>query len=307
MSMVTINQKQMPILEHQGHRVVTLTMVDRVHERPDGTARKRLNDNRSRFTEGKHLFKVCASEFRTRFPGVISERATEDVTLLTERGYLLLVKSFTDDLAWQVQDQLVEGYFQNKESATHFPAVPGSFADALRLAAALEDQKTLLLAENARQAHKIESLESLFVPGETPAAFAKRLNGVNSNTITSKLLDLGWIYNHERNPKRSVKYRVAHKARSKGYLTERPRKISAEGVESFIKYDLQLLLAGAQKLYDMYLDGKLVMRRDWDGHYSMVKLVEDGKLARFELLASSHPVGMVTAGGRPGEQSLIPI
>ena len=35
-----------------------------------------------------------------------------DVTLLTKMGYLMLVKSFTDDLAWMVQRQLVKSYFE---------------------------------------------------------------------------------------------------------------------------------------------------------------------------------------------------
>jgi hypothetical protein len=34
------------------------------------------------------------------------------ILVLTESGYLLLVKSLTDELAWQVQRELVKGYFQ---------------------------------------------------------------------------------------------------------------------------------------------------------------------------------------------------
>ena len=41
--------------------------------------------------------------------------AREDVTLLTESGYLMLVKSFTDDLAWEVQRELVKTYFNKKK------------------------------------------------------------------------------------------------------------------------------------------------------------------------------------------------
>lgn len=41
-------------------------------------------------------------------------RQQNDITLLTESGYLMLVKSFTDDLAWQVQRQLVKFYFSRK-------------------------------------------------------------------------------------------------------------------------------------------------------------------------------------------------
>jgi hypothetical protein len=35
-----------------------------------------------------------------------------EVTLITETGYLMLVKSFTDDLAWKVQRELVDSYFR---------------------------------------------------------------------------------------------------------------------------------------------------------------------------------------------------
>lgn len=34
-----------------------------------------------------------------------SKFANEDMNILTESGYLVLVKSFTDDLAWKVQRQ----------------------------------------------------------------------------------------------------------------------------------------------------------------------------------------------------------
>ncbi len=38
-----------------------------------------------------------------------------DIVLITKRGYLLLVKSFSDDLAWQVQGELVDTYFEVKQ------------------------------------------------------------------------------------------------------------------------------------------------------------------------------------------------
>jgi len=47
-------------------------------------------------------------------PGAPS-RAAGRTPFLTERGYLLLVKTFRDQLAWQVQEQLVEGYFRDRE------------------------------------------------------------------------------------------------------------------------------------------------------------------------------------------------
>ena len=103
-----IQGTELQIKEYQGNRVVTFKDVDRVHQRPDGTARRRFNDNRRRFLEGTDYFKVCASEIRTHNIMDISSKAHEDVTLLTESGYLMLVKSFTDDLAWKVQRDLVK-------------------------------------------------------------------------------------------------------------------------------------------------------------------------------------------------------
>ena len=41
-----------------------------------------------------------------------------DKVLITEQGYLMLVKSFTDDLAWKVQRELVNGYFRVRELVT---------------------------------------------------------------------------------------------------------------------------------------------------------------------------------------------
>jgi hypothetical protein len=114
---VTICNKPLQIKEWEAQRVVTLRDIDAVHERPEGTARKRFNDNRQHFILGEDYFKICASEFRTHKLGDLSSKAHEDITLFTESGYLMLVKSFTDDLAWQVQRALVNSYFRAKSGA----------------------------------------------------------------------------------------------------------------------------------------------------------------------------------------------
>jgi hypothetical protein len=46
MNTVTINNKQLPAVEYRGQRVVTLAMIDEVHQRPEGTARA-ANRNRT--------------------------------------------------------------------------------------------------------------------------------------------------------------------------------------------------------------------------------------------------------------------
>ena len=87
------------IKEHRGKRVVTFKDIDTVHKRPDGTARRNFNQNRQRFISGVDFFKVCADEIRTHKIAEISPKSHEPLTLITETGYLMLVKSFTDELA----------------------------------------------------------------------------------------------------------------------------------------------------------------------------------------------------------------
>lgn len=228
---ITINNTDISVKEYRGKRVVTLKEIDQCHGRPDGTARKRFNDNKAHFIEGEDFFKASYNEIiesplggrsifdipnetegyrgidysgfiyivqdlnngywkigRTSTKKTVEKRlnlsrtynlenyqyfecvdtlradkiiqdklkpykiknswydcdinliikevkgaiskvsATHeprkkhkggfrgDVTLITESGYLMLVKSFTDDLAWDVQRQLVNSYFKVEKS-----------------------------------------------------------------------------------------------------------------------------------------------------------------------------------------------
>ncbi len=103
---VIINNVPLPPIEVNGERVITLGMIDEVHERTSGTARKRFNDHRRRMKEGLHYFVRKTDE-----AAALGIKAPNGLILLAERGYLMLVKSLNDDLAWEVQDKLVESYF----------------------------------------------------------------------------------------------------------------------------------------------------------------------------------------------------
>ena len=111
---ITINKTKLPIKEYRGQRVVTLKEIDQVHERPEGTARRNFNTHvgKEHLKEEIDFFRVCADEIRTLKIMDLSPKAHEDITLITETGYLMLVKSFEDDLAWTVQRQLVNTYFR---------------------------------------------------------------------------------------------------------------------------------------------------------------------------------------------------
>lgn len=113
---VELSGEDFPIVEFKGEPVLTFSMIDSMHQRPTGTARKRFNDNKERFIEGKHFYHIDSSqksEFRT-YGIAIPPRG---IVALTERGYLLLAKSLTDDRAWEVQERLIDCYFRAKKEA----------------------------------------------------------------------------------------------------------------------------------------------------------------------------------------------
>lgn len=113
--MIHIGNTDVLVKEYNGQRVVTFKDIDDVHCRPDGTANKRFLDNKKRFVEGEDYFKVSNSEIRKSRIIPISGNDFMDKILITEQGYLMLVKSFTDDLAWEVQRKLVNEYFRAKK------------------------------------------------------------------------------------------------------------------------------------------------------------------------------------------------
>lgn len=107
--LIKINNQQLPIKEYNGQRVVTFKEIDAVHKRTPGTAHRNFKANRNRFIEGVDYYKLQKDEIRPF--GINSPNGG---IIITESGYLMLAKSFNDDLAWQVQRELVNSYFRSK-------------------------------------------------------------------------------------------------------------------------------------------------------------------------------------------------
>lgn len=111
---MTVENTEMQIREYNGQRVVTFKDIDRVHNRSTGTAYRNFNRNKKYFIDGEDYIKVCSDEIRRNKIFDISNKVHGNITLITETGYLMIVKSFTDDLSWSVQRQLVNNYFEKR-------------------------------------------------------------------------------------------------------------------------------------------------------------------------------------------------
>lgn len=114
--MVTVDGTEMQIREYDGQRVVTFKDIDKVHQRPKGTAKRNFTRNKKHFIENEDYFVVTREDVGTNFVPTygFNEKAPSGI-LVTETGYLMLVKSLRDDLSWDVQRQLVKAYFKVKQ------------------------------------------------------------------------------------------------------------------------------------------------------------------------------------------------
>lgn len=113
---IIIENTEMQIREYDGQRVVTFKDIDKVHQRPKGTAKRNFTRNKKHFIENEDYFVVTREDVGTNFVPTygFNEKAPSGI-LITETGYLMLVKSLRDDLSWDVQRQLVKAYFKVKQ------------------------------------------------------------------------------------------------------------------------------------------------------------------------------------------------
>ncbi|WP_437629249.1 ORF6C domain-containing protein [Clostridium paraputrificum] len=109
-----INNIDLSVKEFKKLRVVTFKDIDMLHERVEGTAKRNFNENKKHLIENVDYFLVKPADVQ-KYEIRTSEINNRGTYLITESGYLMLVKSLQDDLAWKVQRELVNNYFRVKD------------------------------------------------------------------------------------------------------------------------------------------------------------------------------------------------
>lgn len=143
--LIHIENTDISVKEYKGQRVVTFKDVDMAHNRPDGTARATFNRNKDHFVLGEDYF-VCETYEAKELLGI---SAPNGIALLTEQGYLMLVKPFSDELSWKVQRQLVNSYFRVRQVST-------DLSPQMQMLYGMLDQ----MAQTERQAREAKELAS---------------------------------------------------------------------------------------------------------------------------------------------------
>jgi hypothetical protein len=106
---VTINDVDIQQIMYHGRPVVTFKMVALVHGLSINTVRDAFRRNRSRLIEGEDYFHLDFAE-ASQLTGSASVSPNGEI-VLTEDGYLLLVKPLRDDVSWEAQRRMRAAYF----------------------------------------------------------------------------------------------------------------------------------------------------------------------------------------------------
>jgi len=158
---VNNRRKQISLKEYNGQRVVTFNDIDNLHERPTGTASRNFSQNKKHFVKNEDFYWMSPQEMQ--YTNIVNYKSPKGLTLLNESGYLMLVKSFQDDLAWDVQRHLVKTYFRAKEELDASQLSPElQILNNMFKALAKAEMETKQLSQRVDQAdEKIESIKDI--------------------------------------------------------------------------------------------------------------------------------------------------
>lgn len=148
-----IGNQEITVKEYKGQRVITFKDIDLCHERPEGTAGRNFRENKKFFLDGEDYFYLTGDELRqfkqaTNFVG----SNTRELILITQQGYTMLTKPMHDDLAWAVQRELVNKYFN--------PNTPDISSLSPQTQAMLSQTQAIIKLE-LRQNQQAEELEKV--------------------------------------------------------------------------------------------------------------------------------------------------
>ena len=222
--LVKINNNDLEAKEFKGQRVITFKDIDLVHERVEGTAKRNFNSNKPHFIENVDYFFVKPSDVKA-YEIRTSEINNAGTYLITESGYLMLVKSLSDDLAWTVQRELVNKYFRVKERQ---PNLEG-----------LSPQLQALINIELQQKKLDEKIEQVREESKSEIQAMRNVVAINSNDwkndckklITKIAYELGGI-SHINDVYKEVYSTLNKRMKTKlnVRLTNKRRRMADEGV-----------------------------------------------------------------------------
>ncbi|MDN6632452.1 MAG: ORF6N domain-containing protein [Enterobacterales bacterium] len=151
--LVAVEAKDLKVIEYRNQRVVTNEQMASGYGTDPIRIRQNYHENKDRFVEGKHYFKVVGAELnnlRVAFNYLQISSKTRSLMLWTERGAANHAKMLETDQAWEYYNDLTEFYFTQRDAKALPAPVELSTLEIIQLA--LESEKGRL-AEKERADH----------------------------------------------------------------------------------------------------------------------------------------------------------
>lgn len=153
MEIVKINDKELGIRYYNNERIVTAWDIAYLHNKTVSEVGQQFKRNIKYLKENLDYFILDRDDISVSHL-VIQKNIPNNVKkipIFTESGYLLLVKSFNDELSWEVQRILINSYFKVKELIENNFKVPKTFKEALLLAVEQQEEIERLELENKQK------------------------------------------------------------------------------------------------------------------------------------------------------------
>lgn len=104
----------------EGKKSMLVKDIAEIHKRSSKVINQAINMNIKRFRAGVDISDLKASNFEVNLIDLgFTQNAinrSNNIYLLSERGYSKLLKILEDDTAWEIYDQLVDNYFAMRQS-----------------------------------------------------------------------------------------------------------------------------------------------------------------------------------------------
>ena len=188
---------KLTVLEYNNERILTTKQLAEVYETAEDNVKMNFSNNKDRFIEGKHYYKLSGEElkqFKNLVNGIyLVDKRAPSLILWTERGASRHCKILDTDKAWEQFDNLEETYFRAKHSY--------QIEDPIERAKPWikeQEQKKLLEEKIQEQQPKVEYYENVLNPTDfkkliTVTQIAKDL-GATAAKLNKKLECLGIQY-----------------------------------------------------------------------------------------------------------------
>lgn len=119
---VKVNDKELPVIEWKGQRVITTAQLADVYEASEKQIKQNYGNNTERFKEGEHYFLLKGEELK-EFKNQVENfdpvnKHSASLYLWTRRGASRHCKMLGTDKAWEQFDILEENYYNSQEQIT---------------------------------------------------------------------------------------------------------------------------------------------------------------------------------------------